>query len=232
MKHKPGTEKLVITIDGPAASGKSTVARQVAARLKIAFLDTGAMYRAVTLAALQADAALEDQSALERIMDAQQFGFHVQENGLGVTLNGRDVSEQIRDPHVTAHVRYLANAPGIRARLVKLQRAFAEQQTGIVTEGRDQGTVAFPDAALKIFLTADPAERARRRLAELEAKGLRQDFEQMKQAVVERDRGDQQREVGPLKPAPDAIHVDTTSMTLDEVVETILSHARERIKDL
>jgi len=226
------TESLVITIDGPAASGKSTVARQVAHRLNWVFLDTGAMYRAVTLAALQADAVLSDRAALERIMEAQQFGFQAQDERLGVTLNGQDVSEQIRDPNVTANVRYLADAPGIRARLVKLQRAFAAQHTGIVTEGRDQGTVVFPDAVLKIFLTADPVERARRRLAELEAKGLVQSLEQMTQAVVERDRGDRQREVGPLKPAPDAVHIDTSSMTLEEVVEAVLSHARKRIKDL
>ena len=225
------TESLVITIDGPAASGKSTVARQLAHRLNLVFLDTGAMYRAVTLAALQADAALDDQAALERIMDSQQFDFHAQNDRLGVSLNGQDVSEQIRDPHVTANVRYLANAPGIRARLVKLQQAFAAEHAGIVTEGRDQGTVVFPDAALKIFLTADPAERARRRLAELEAKGLRQSLAQMKQAVVERDKGDRNREVGPLKPAPDAIHIDTTSMTLEEVVEAILCHAKDRIRD-
>ncbi len=224
------TESPVITIDGPAASGKSTVARQLAGKLNLAFLDTGAMYRAVTLAALQANAALEDQAALERVMDSQRFGFHAQDNGLGVTLNGQDVSEQIRDPQVTENVRHLANVSGIRARLVKMQRAFAAQHAGIVTEGRDQGTVVFPDAALKIFLTADPAERVKRRLAELEAKGLRQSLDQLKKAVMERDQGDRQREVGPLKPAQDAIHIDTTSMTLNEVVETILCHARDKIK--
>ncbi len=224
------TESPVITIDGPAASGKSTVARQLAGKLNLAFLDTGAMYRAVTLAALQANAALEDQAALERVMDSQRFGFHAQDHGLGVTLNGQDVSEQIRDPQVTENVRHLANVSGIRTRLVKMQRAFAAQHAGIVTEGRDQGTVVFPDAALKIFLTADPAERAKRRLAELEAKGLRQSLDQLKKAVMERDQGDRQREVGPLKPAQDAIHIDTTSMTLDEVVETILCHARDKIK--
>lgn len=223
------TKSLVITIDGPAASGKSTVARQVAQQLNWVFLDTGAMYRAVTLAALQAGAVLNDQAALERIMDAQQFGFQAQDDKLGVSLNGRDVSEDIRDPHVTAHVRYLADAPGIRARLVQMQRAFATEHAGIVTEGRDQGTVVFPDALLKIFLTADPAERAKRRLAELEAKGLTQSLEQMTQAVVERDRGDRQREVGPLRPAPDAVHIDTTAMALEEVVEAVLHHARSRI---
>ena len=224
------SKSIVITIDGPAASGKSTVARQLAHKLNLVFLDTGAMYRAVTLAALEADAALDDQAALERIMDSQQFEFHAQNDGLGVSLNGQDVSEQIRDPQVTANVRYLADAPGIRARLVKLQQAFAAEHAGIVTEGRDQGTVVFPDAALKIFLTADPAERAKRRLAELEAKGLRQSLAEMKQAVVERDKGDRNREVGPLKSAPDAIHIDTTSMTLEEVVEAILRHAKDRIR--
>jgi len=224
------TENLVITIDGPAASGKSTVAQQLARKLDLAYLDTGAMYRAVTLAALQAEADMEDQAALERIVDSQQFGFHAQESGLSVTLNGQDVSEQIRDPHVTKNVRYLANAPGVRARLVKLQQAFADQHAGIVTEGRDQGTVVFPNAALKIFLSADPAERAKRRLAELEAKGLRQSIDQLKKAVMKRDQGDRQRKVGQLKPAPDAIHIDTTSMTLDEVVQCILGRAQDTIK--
>jgi CMP/dCMP kinase len=224
------TESLVITIDGPAASGKSTVAQQLARTLDLAFLDTGAMYRAVTLAALQAEADMEDQAALERIVDTQRFGFHTQASGLKVSLNGQDVSERIRDPHVTENVRHLANTPGIRTRLVKMQQAFAAEHGGIVTEGRDQGTVVFPNAALKIFLSADPAERAKRRLAELEAKGLRQSIDQLKKAVMKRDQGDRQREVGPLKPAPDAIHIDTTSMTLDEVVQAILCHAEAKIK--
>ena len=173
---------------------------------------------------------MEDQAALERIVDTQRFGFHTQASGLKVSLNGQDVSERIRDPHVTENVRHLANTPGIRTRLVKMQQAFAAEHGGIVTEGRDQGTVVFPNAALKIFLSADPAERAKRRLAELEAKGLRQSIDQLKKAVMKRDQGDRQREVGPLKPAPDANHIDTTSMTLDEVVQAILCHAEAKIK--
>jgi cytidylate kinase len=213
----------MITIDGPAASGKSTVAKRIAQALGCVFLDTGAMYRAVTLACMNAGIDLQDAEAVIKVMDTHDFEFDQTQ----VSINGQDVSQAIRDPQVTDHVRFIAGAPAIRARLVDLQREFATTHAIFVTEGRDQGTVVFPRAQVKIFLTADPVERAKRRLAELQAKGLTQDLAQLTQAVIARDRGDEQRETGPLKAAPDAIKVDTTGLTLDEVVQVILDHVQK-----
>lgn len=212
----------IVTIDGPAASGKSTVAKRIAKALGCVFLDTGAMYRAVTLACMQAGIDLEDAQAIIKVMDTHQFEF----DQACVRINGQDVSEAIRTPHVTDHVKYIANAPAIRSRLVDLQRDFANTHDMFVTEGRDQGTVAFPQAQVKLFLTADPVERAKRRLTELQAKGMDQDLDSLVQAVIARDRSDEQRAAGPLKPADDAIHVDTTGLSLDEVVTQILDHIR------
>jgi cytidylate kinase len=213
----------IITIDGPAASGKSTVAKRIAQALGCGFLDTGAMYRAVTWAGMKADIELQNPQAVIQVMESHTFEFDQTQ----VRINGQDVSQAIRDPKVTDNVRFIAGAPPIRARLVTLQREFAQTHPIFVTEGRDQGTVAFPNAQVKIFLTADPVERAKRRLAELQAKGLDQDLAQLTQAVIARDRGDEQRETGPLKAAHDAREVDTTGLTLDEVVHLILDHVRE-----
>jgi len=213
----------IITIDGPAASGKSTVAKRIAQALGCVFLDTGAMYRAVTLACMQAQIDLQDPEAVITVMDSDRLEFDQTQ----VSINGQDVSEAIRDPKVTDNVRFIAGAAAIRSRLVDLQREFAQTHPVFVTEGRDQGTVAFPDAQVKIFLTADPVERAKRRLAELEAKGLKQDLDSLVKAVIDRDRGDEQRETGPLKAAHDAREVDTTGLTLDRVVQVILDHVQE-----
>ena len=213
----------IITIDGPAASGKSTVAKRIAQALGCGFLDTGAMYRAVTWACMKANIELQNPQAVIKVMESHTFEFDQTQ----VRINGQDVSQAIRAPKVTDNVRFIAGAPPIRARLVTLQREFAQTHPIFVTEGRDQGTVAFPNAQVKIFLTADPVERAKRRLAELQAKGLDQDLAQLTQAVIARDRGDEQRETGPLKAARDAREVDTTGLTLDEVVRVILDLVRE-----
>jgi cytidylate kinase len=213
----------IITIDGPAASGKSTVAKRIANALGCVFLDTGAMYRAVTLACMRAGINLRDADAIITVMDSHHFEFDETQ----VKIDNWDASEAIRDPKVTENVKFIAGAPAIRSKLVDLQRQFSETHPIFVTEGRDQGTVAFPHAQVKIFLTADPVERAKRRLAELQAKGLDQDLESLTQAVINRDRSDEQRDTGPLKAASDARHVDTTGLTLDEVVQVILDHIRD-----
>ena len=220
--------RAIITIDGPAASGKSTVAKRIARALGCVFLDTGAMYRAVTWACMEAHIDLQDPEAVIEVMDSHRLEL----DQTRVSVNGQDESQAIRDPEVTDNVRYIAGAHAIRTRLVDLQREFAVAHPVFVTEGRDQGTVAFPDAQVKIFLTADPVERARRRLAELKAKGLDQDLDSLVQAVVDRDRSDEQREFGPLKAARDAREVDTTGLTLDEVVQAILDHVRNMCPDL
>ena len=215
--------RAIITIDGPAASGKSTVARRVAQALGCVFLDTGAMYRTVTLACMCAGIDLRDPEAVLRVMGSHTFQF----DQASAKIDDQTVSEAIRDPRVTDNVRFIAGAPAIRARLVDLQRRFAETHPVFVTEGRDQGTVAFPRAQVKIFLTADPVERAKRRLAELQAAGLDEDLDSLVQAVNDRDRSDEQRDTGPLKAAHDARLVDTTGLTVDDVVLLILDHVRD-----
>jgi len=228
----------VITIDGPAASGKSTAARLLAEKLGASFLDTGAMYRAVTLAAMQAEVDLSDEDELLGVMEASEFQFSLRDDKMVVCIDGIDVTEQIRRPQITANARHIASSPKAREKLVQMQRRFAAGRGKIVTEGRDQGTVAFSDADIKFYLTADSIERARRRQAELRAKGgdesrpsktgRDESLEQIRKAIEERDKSDENRTVGPLRPAEDAIVVDTTDLSIEEVVEKLLSCVKEK----
>ena len=218
---------LIVTIDGPAASGKSTVARLLAHKLGASFLDTGAMYRAVTLAAMQAGVDLENQGDLLGVLQNHPFRFSVRAGRMRISVDAVDVTEMIRNPKVTANARHIAAAPNVRQELVQMQRQFAANRRKIVTEGRDQGTVAFPDADVKFYLTADPIERARRRRADLGTQDKGGSLEQMKKALEERDKSDENRAVGPLKPAKDAIVVDTTHLNIDEVVERLLQLVKE-----
>ncbi len=218
----------VVTIDGPAASGKSTVARLLAERMGAVFLDTGAMYRAVTWLAMTAGVDLTDADRVLGLIRSTALDWVPQRGGMQVFVQGRDVTGQIRDPEVTRQVRFIAAAPAIRAEMVRMQQAFAQKAEGIVTEGRDQGTVAFPDADVKVFLTADPAERARRRQAELEGKGVPTGLDEVHLAVAERDRSDESRSVGALKPAADAVVVDTTGLTVDQVVDRLCRLVQDR----
>ncbi len=219
---------LIITIDGPAASGKSTAARLLAEKLGASFLDTGAMYRAVTLAAMQADLDMSDEDELLGVMETSEFQFSFRDGKMVVCIDGIDVTEQIRQPQITANARYIASSPKAREKLVEMQRRFAAGRQKIVTEGRDQGTVAFRDADIKFYLVADSIERARRRQAELRAKGGDENLEQIQKAIEERDKSDENRTVGPLRPAEDAIVVDTTDLSIEEVVEKLLSCVKEK----
>lgn len=220
--------KLIITIDGPAASGKSTVAPLLAEKLHAAFLDTGAMYRTVTLAAMQQNTDLRDQDKLLHVLLNTKIQFSTKKHKMFASINGADVTEKIRDPEVTVNARYIASAEKLREELVRMQRNFAAQHKKIVTEGRDQGTVAFPNANIKFYLTADLAERARRRQAELRTKGLKQSIGDTLKAIEERDKTDINRSVGPLKLADDAIVIDTTTLTIEQVVQTLLAHVQEK----
>jgi len=218
----------IITIDGPAASGKSTAARLLAEKLGVSFLDTGAMYRAVTLAAMQADVDMSDEDELLGVMETSEFQFSLRDEKMVVCIDGIDVTEKIRRPQITANARHIASSPKAREKLVQMQRRFAAGRGKIVTEGRDQGTVAFSDADIKFYLIADSQERARRRQAELRAKGGDETLEQIQKAIEERDKSDENRTVGPLRPAEDAIVVDTTDLSIEEVVEKLLGYVKEK----
>jgi len=218
----------IVTIDGPAASGKSTVARLLAERLGASFLDTGAMYRAVTLAAMQAGVDLSDEEQLLGVLQNNEFNFDIQNVKMVLRFNGVDITKQIRQPEVTANARYIASAAKVRKRLVAMQRQLAAGRDKVISEGRDQGTVAFPDADVKFFLTADAVERTKRRQAELQTKGSKAELEQLQKAIEERDKSDQNRAVGPLKQASDAIVVDTTDLSIEEVVEKLLGCVKKR----
>ena len=220
--------QFVVTIDGPAGSGKSTVARLLASTLDATFLDTGAMYRAVTLAAMRDGADLSDPQRLIEVIERHRFDFEAARGKMLVRIDGEEVTDAIRDNDLTAKVRHIAAAPLVRGRLVEMQRAFAAKYRRVVTEGRDQGTVAFPDAAIKIYLTADVTERARRRMAELSARGVEADLEQIRREIESRDRSDEDRVVGPLKPAADAVTVDTTDLSIEQVVERLGQIVEER----
>ena len=219
---------LIITIDGPAGVGKSTVAQMVAKRLGIAFLDTGAMYRVVTLAAMQKKVDLTDKEQLLGLLRNGDFQFAIVNNQMKVSIGRVDVTGQIRSPAVTANVRHIAEAGKLRHELVGMQRRFAEEHGRIVTEGRDQGTVAFGDADFKFFLTADLAERASRRQKQLAQNGKELNIEKIQAEIATRDASDEQRAVGPLTPADDAIMIDTTDLDAEGVVERILGYIRSK----
>jgi cytidylate kinase len=207
---------MIITIDGPAGAGKSTVAKALARRLAFRFLDTGAMYRAVALAGLRQGLDWDVPEDLARLATK----LNIKVAGDRIHLNGEDVTDAVRTSEVTAVTRYAADNPRIREHLVKLQRAVAHGDN-IVAEGRDQGTVVFPKAECKIFLTASPEQRARRRLRDLESQGEPVTLEQVLAAQERRDHEDASRAVGPLAPAPDAVEVCTDGMTLEEVVSQL-----------
>ena len=213
---------MIVAIDGPAGAGKSSIARRLAERLGFAFLDTGAMYRAVALAALRAGLFPGDEEAIARLANGLTIDF----DGVRTLLNGEDVSTAIRTPEVTAAVYLAADNIAVRERLVALQREIAAGRD-IVTEGRDQGTVAFPKAQCKIFLTASREERARRRFEELQARGERTTYEQVLAQQDERDERDAVRPVGALRKAADAVEVLTDHLTLEAVVDRLEQIVRE-----
>jgi cytidylate kinase len=214
---------MIITIDGPAGAGKSSAARALAKRLGFEFLDTGAMYRSVALAALRAGVDLADPEATAALL----ANLRLELPGGRVVLNGEDVSAAIRTQEVTAATGAAADSPVVRRRLAELQRAIAAGRD-MVCEGRDQGTVVFPDAVCKFFLVADPEERARRRQRELEARHEPVDFAALLAALQERDRRDAARDLAPMRPADDALLLDTTSLGLEQVVDRMETECRCR----
>ena len=213
---------LVITIDGPAGSGKSTAARRVASLLGVPYLDTGAMYRALAWAGRQQGVASDDEPGL--VLLFEEAHLDLSEDGT-VRWNGRDITREIRQSEITKLVSTVAALPGVRRALVAAQRAWARGRGG-VTEGRDQGSVVFPDADFKFFLDADLNQRAARRAQEFIAAGEPVEIAPLAAAIAERDRADRERGVGALKPPAGAVIVDTTHLSVDEVVQTILARVR------
>jgi cytidylate kinase len=216
---------VIVTIDGPAGAGKSCIARQVADKLGFEFLDTGAMYRAVTLGAMRANIELEDVDALVNFASSTQLGWVDHR----VILDGVDVTDSIRTPDVTAAIRYLADLPAVRYQLSVQQRRIAEGRD-IVTEGRDQGSEVFPDAECKIFLTASPLERARRRQQQLAESGRQTQFDDVLKAQDQRDAEDRQRPMGALRPTDDARILESDGMTADEVLQRAIEIVEESIE--
>lgn len=214
---------MIVTIDGPAGAGKSTVARALAQRLGFQYLDTGAMYRAVALAALRRGHDWNRPAEMAAL--ARQLRIEV--SGSRIFLDGEDVTDAVRSSEVTAVTRYSADNPEVRTHLVALQQRLA-QSRDVVTEGRDQGTVAFPSAECKIYLTASAEERARRRVGDLQARGEQANLHDVLTAQQARDQRDAARSVGPLCPAADAREVCTDGLSIDQVVERLEELVRTR----
>jgi CMP/dCMP kinase len=221
----------IVAIDGPAGAGKSTVARELARRLGFTIVDTGAIYRAVALAAQRAGIGWEDDAGLGRLLDAGLgISFAPAGDGQRVLLHGEDVTDAIRTPEISRGASIVSARPVVRQKLLGLQRQLGRGAgRGAVLEGRDIGTVVFPDADVKFFLTANDEARAARRHAELQDKGLPVGLGEVLADQRRRDKDDSERAIAPLKPAPDALVVDTTGMDLGEVVDRCLRVARERL---
>ncbi len=214
---------IIVTIDGPAGAGKSTVAKLLSKKLAFAYLDTGAMYRALTLKALNEKINLEDEEALVKLAKVTKLDLEDNPAGLKVLLDGKDVSQEIRTLEVTNNTFYIARAPKVREVMVDWQRSIGNKKN-VVVEGRDTGTVVFPKAKYKFYLDADIAERSKRRFDELKQKGKDVNKELLTEELKDRDNKDLTRKVGPLKKAQDAISLDTTKLTIDEVVNTLYKH--------
>lgn len=219
---------IVIAIDGPAASGKSTTARLVAQRLGYLHIDTGAMYRALTLRILREGMSVHDEETVGRLAEQTEISLQRTEHGNKVLLMGEDVTKEIRKPDVTRHVSTISSYKAVRAVLVRQQRRLA-RQGGVVLEGRDIGTVVLPEADLKVFMVANVKERARRRKQDLQNAGVQVEEEALVQEILDRDTKDSTRVASPLKRADDAIDVDTSNLTVDAQVDLIVMKAQEII---
>lgn len=218
---------MTIALDGPAGAGKSTIARLLARRLGILYLDTGAMYRAIGLKALRLGITARDEAAVADMLRDTRLEILFESESQRVMLDGEDVSQAIRTPEASIAASDFSALPSVRLALVELQRGIASHQP-LILDGRDIGTFVLPDAPFKFFLTADPAERARRRLLDLQARGdSRSTFDEVLRDIEYRDRQDSGRALAPLRQADDAVLVDTTSLTIEEVVETIIGRIRQ-----
>lgn len=221
-------KRIIVAIDGPGGAGKSTLARRIAQKLGYLYINTGAMYRAVALWALRLNVELSDMHRLEQL--AKEADIQLDTETGHIRLNGEDVTDAIRDEKVSAAASKVAAVPGVRRALLRIQRGMA-QETSVVIEGRDIGSVVFPKAQVKIFLDAHPEERARRRALELEKRGEQNAAADIASDLERRDRQDRERGDSPLVQAPDAELLDTTGLSIEEVEERILSLVRSRVSN-
>ena len=224
----PENNSPVITIDGPSGAGKGTVCQRLAEKLGWPLLDSGAIYRVLALAAVHHDVALDNEDALVALASHLDVSFEAGVDGVRIILEGEEVSAAIRTEQSGNAASKIAAYPRVREALLRRQRAF-RTAPGLIADGRDMGTVAFPDAEAKIFLDASAEERANRRLKQLQEKGFDVNFDRLLIEIRERDDRDRNRAVAPLRPAPDALVVDSTAMDIDTVVESILQHVMQRI---
>lgn len=217
---------LVVAIDGPAGSGKGTVTKIIASKKNLQYIDTGAMYRCIALKMLEENVGLEDTEKIKNILD----NIEIDLEGSNVFLNNRDVTKQIRTVEVSNFTSPVSAIGFVREKMVDLQRALASGKD-VIMEGRDIGTIVFPNADVKIYLDAKPEERARRRVEQNEKNGIASNYEQILKDIIERDTRDMTRENSPLKKADDAILVDTTSLTIDEVIDKIINIIENKMKE-
>ena len=221
---------LVIAIDGPAASGKTTTARLLGLKLGLLPIDTGAMYRAITLKVIREGVKPGDIEGIQSILETSRIEQRVEDGKIRTFLDGEDVTDEIRKPEVSNLVSIISALSIVRRKLVEIQRRLAKMG-GVVVEGRDIGTVVLPNADLKVFMTANLEERARRRKKELEERGIQATLDQLIEEIRKRDEIDSHRKDSPLKPAEDAMILDTTNLSIEEQVEAILKEIKRRFKD-
>lgn len=223
-------KRFAIAVDGPAGSGKSTVAKMVARKLGIIYVDTGAMYRTVALHCTQEGISLEDEAAVVASLDGLNMRIQPDTEGQRIFLNEEDVTAKIRTAEIGKGASVVAAYQKVRERMVELQQEMAQEQS-VIMDGRDIGTVVLPHAEVKIYLDADAEERTHRRVGELEAKGETADFEEIKKMIIQRDYNDMHREHSPLKKAEDAVSLDSTGMSIEEVLQAILDITAERVRE-
>ncbi|WLR53118.1 (d)CMP kinase [Bacillus tianshenii] len=221
-------KQISVAIDGPAAAGKSTIAKLLAERYQYIYIDTGAMYRALTLAALEQNIDVNDEAALSTLLQKTDIDLKPSDNGQLVYINGREVTSEIRSNEVSNHVSQVAQHAAVREEMVNRQREFAHDG-GVVMDGRDIGTQVLPKAEVKIYMIASVDERAKRRYEENLEKGIPADLEKLKEEIANRDKLDMERKVSPLKKAADAVELDTTSLSINEVVDKISAVMKERV---
>lgn len=214
----------IVAIDGPAGSGKGTITKQVGERLGLINIDTGAMFRCVTLNVIQEGIKIEEENRIKEMLD--KIDIDIKENG-EVFLNGEEVTKRIRENDINSFVSPVSVIPIVRDKLLDLQRRMA-QGKNVIMEGRDIGTVVFPNANVKIYLDASPEERAKRRVKQNQEKGISTSYQEVLKSIMDRDKRDSTRKIAPLKQAEDAIYIDSTNMTIEEVTEEIVRIVKEK----